>query len=69
VLVVVSESLTTILRHLLKAESNRMFRPDLVPVRKLILEHLRARDGDAAEREMTRYFDEMRRGAPAVDSQ
>jgi flavin reductase (DIM6/NTAB) family NADH-FMN oxidoreductase RutF len=67
VLVVVSESLTTILRHVLKAESNRMFRPDLVPVRKQILSHLRARDGDAAEREMTRYFDEMRRGAPTTE--
>jgi flavin reductase (DIM6/NTAB) family NADH-FMN oxidoreductase RutF len=66
VLVVVSESLTTILRHVLKAESNRMFRPDLVPVRKQILVHLRSRDGEAAEREMTRYFDEMRRGSPVL---
>ncbi len=62
VLVVVSESLTTILRHLLNAETTRRFRPDLVPVRKQILAHLRARDGDAAEREMMHYFDEMRRG-------
>ena len=69
VLVVVSESLTTILRHALKAEPNRMFRPDLVPVRKQILNHLRERDGDAAEREMQRYFDEMRRGAPAVPAE
>ena len=69
VMVVVSESLTTILRHVLKAETNRMFRPDLVPVRKQILAHLRARDGEAAEREMTRYFDEMRRGAPAAQAQ
>jgi flavin reductase (DIM6/NTAB) family NADH-FMN oxidoreductase RutF len=66
VLVVVSESLTTILRHVLKSEPTRMFRPDLVPVRKQILCHLRARDAAAAEREMTRYFDEMRRGAPAT---
>lgn len=67
VLVVVSESLTTILRHVLKAEPVRAFRPDLVPVRKQILAHLRERDGDAAEREMTRYFDEMRKGASAVN--
>jgi flavin reductase (DIM6/NTAB) family NADH-FMN oxidoreductase RutF len=63
VLVVVSESLTTILRHLLKSEPTRAFRPELVPVRKQILAHLRGRDGDAAEREMARYFDELRRGA------
>jgi flavin reductase (DIM6/NTAB) family NADH-FMN oxidoreductase RutF len=69
VLVVVSESLTTILRHVLKGETNRMFRPDLVPVRKQILAHLRARDGEAAEREMTRYFDEMRRGAPVAQAE
>jgi DNA-binding FadR family transcriptional regulator len=66
VLVVVSESLTTILRHVLKADTTRLFRPDLVPVRKQILCHLRERDSAAAEREMTRYFDEMRRGAPAA---
>ena len=64
VLVVVSESLTTILRHVLKADTTRMFRPDLVPVRKQILAHLRARNGEAAECEMSRYFDEMRRGVP-----
>ena len=62
VLVVVSESLTTILRHVLKADTTRMFRPDLVPVRKQILAHLRARNGEAAECEMSRYFDEVRRG-------
>lgn len=68
VLVVVSDSLTTIMRHVLKSEPVRAFRPELVPVRKQILSHLRARDGDAAEREMTRYFDEMRRNAPRTAS-
>jgi flavin reductase (DIM6/NTAB) family NADH-FMN oxidoreductase RutF len=62
VLAVVSESLTTILRHVLKAEPNRMFRPDLVLVRKRILRHLRAREAHAAELEMNRYFDELRGG-------
>ncbi len=64
VLVVVSESLTTLLRQVLQSEPTRAFRPDLVPVRKQILAHLRARDAESAQREMTRYFDEMRRGAP-----
>jgi flavin reductase (DIM6/NTAB) family NADH-FMN oxidoreductase RutF len=68
VLVVVSESLSTILRQVLKADSGLKFRPDLVPFRKRILGHLRARDADAAEREMTRYFEEMRRGSPASPS-
>lgn len=65
VLVTVSESLATILRHALKADSSLKFRPELVPVRKRILQCLRERDADAAEREMTHYFEEMRRGAPA----
>ena len=69
VLVVVSESLSVILKHLLNADAALKFRPDLVPLRKNILNQLRARDADAAEREMTRYFDEMRRGRPAPQPQ
>jgi flavin reductase (DIM6/NTAB) family NADH-FMN oxidoreductase RutF len=66
VLVVVSETLTGILRHVLKAESLLKYRPELVPVRKKILTHLRERNADHAEAEMTYYFDEMRRGAVAI---
>lgn len=66
VLVVVSETLTNILRQVLKAESSLKYRPELVPVRKKILAHLRERNADDAEAEMTYYFDEMRRGAAAI---
>ncbi len=66
VLVVVSETLTNILRQVLKADSTLRFRPDLVPVRKQILAHLRRRDAEQAEQAMTHYFDEMRRGAAAA---
>ena len=48
-----------------RAEASLKFRPDLVPVRKRILQCLRERDADAAQRGMTHCFDEMRRGAPA----
>src|SRR5690606_20076093 len=43
VLVVVSETLTNILRQVLKADSSLKYRPELVPVRKKILGHLRER--------------------------
>lgn len=66
VLVVVSETLTGILRQVLKAESSLKYRPELVPVRKQILLHLRARNADDAEAQMSYYFDEMRRGAAAI---
>ena len=66
VLVVVSETLTNILRQVLKAESSLKYRPELVPVRKKILAHLRERNADDAEAQMTYYFDEMRRGAAAI---
>ena len=57
VLMVISESLTTILRHVLKAAGSSLrFKPELMLVRKLIVSHLRARDVDAAEREMSHYF-------------
>lgn len=65
VLVVVSETLTNIMRQILKADSSLRYRPDLVPVRKQILSHLRRRDADAAEAAMSHYFDEMRRGTVA----
>jgi len=65
VLVVVSDTLTNILRQVLKAESSLKYQPELVSVRKRILQHLRQRDADAAEVEMTRYFEQMRRGAAA----
>ncbi|MDB5826710.1 MAG: oxidoreductase RutF, flavin reductase family [Variovorax sp.] len=66
VLVVVSETLTSIMRQVLKAESSLKYRPELVPVRKRILTHLRRRNADEAELEMTYYFDQMRRGAAAI---
>jgi len=69
VLVVVSETLTNILRQVLKAESSLKYRPELVPVRKKILGHLRGRNADAAEAEMTYYFEEMRRGAAIAAAQ
>lgn len=65
VLVVVSESLTTILRHMLKADSSLKYRPELVPVRRRILQHLRQRDPESAEQQMSDYFDRMRRGNAA----
>ena len=63
VLVVVAETLTTLLRHVLKTDATLRARPELVPVRRQILAHLRARDADAAEAEMSHYFDQLRRGA------
>ena len=63
VLVVVAETLTTILRHALQADSTLKNRPELVPVRRQILAHMRSRDADAAEAEMSHYFDQLRRGA------
>lgn len=66
VLVVVSDTLTNIMRQVLKADTSLRFRPDLVPVRKQILSHLRERDAESAETAMTHYFDEMRRGAAAT---
>jgi flavin reductase (DIM6/NTAB) family NADH-FMN oxidoreductase RutF len=66
VLVVVSDTLSNILRQTLKSETSLKYRPELVPVRKKILHHLRQRQADEAEQEMTHYFDEMRRGAAAI---
>ena len=61
VLLAVSESLTTLMRHVLRSDSGLRMRPDLVPVRRKILDHMRGRDADAAEQEMSHYFDELRR--------
>ncbi|MDA7419014.1 flavin reductase [Xenophilus arseniciresistens] len=66
VLVVVAETLTTLLRHVLQTDATLRARPDLVPVRRKILAHMRERDPDAAESEMSHYFDELRRGAMAA---
>ncbi|PZP90601.1 MAG: flavin reductase [Variovorax paradoxus] len=61
VLVMVSESLTTILRHVMKAAGSSLkFHPELVQARRLILTHLRARDADKAEQEMNAYFERIR---------
>lgn len=68
VLVVVSDTLNSIMRQVLKADTSLRFRPDLVPVRKQILSHLRQRDAEAAEAAMSHYFDEMRRGAAAASA-
>ena len=66
VLVVVAETLTTLLRHVLQTDSTLRARPELVPVRRKILTHMRERDPDAAEAEMSNYFDQLRRGAAAA---
>ena len=59
VLMAVSESLTTILRQVLKAAGPSLrFRAELVPARRRILDCLRARDAGQAEREMSDYFRE-----------
>jgi len=63
VLVVVAETLATLLRHVLQTDATLRARPDLVPVRRKILTHLRERDPDAAEAEMSHYFDQLRRAA------
>jgi flavin reductase (DIM6/NTAB) family NADH-FMN oxidoreductase RutF len=63
VLVVVAETLTTLLRHVLKTDATLRARPELVPVRRKILGYLRARDADAAEAEMINYFDQLRSDA------
>lgn len=61
VLVMVSESLTTILRHVMKAAGSSLkFHPELVQARRHILAHLRARDADRAEQEMNAYFERLR---------
>lgn len=60
VLVVVSESLTTILRHVVKATGSAVtFRPELVPLRKAVLAHLYARDAENAEREMNSLLEQL----------
>lgn len=66
VLVVVSDSLTNILRQVLLADVTRCARLDLVPIRKEVLRHLRNREPEAAQQTMQGYFDEMRRGSPAL---
>jgi len=65
VLVAVSESLTTVMRHVLRSDATLQSRPGLVPVRRRILAALRRRDPEAAEQEMTHYFDVLRGGAKA----
>lgn len=61
VLVVMSGSLSTILRHVVKAAGPALrVRPELVAVRKQILVHLRARDAHAAEQAMSEYFEKLR---------
>jgi flavin reductase (DIM6/NTAB) family NADH-FMN oxidoreductase RutF len=68
VLVVVSESLTTVLRHVVKATGSAVtFRPELVPLRKAILERLRARDAAGAERQMNALLDQLSH-VPAGDA-
>lgn len=60
VLVVVSESLTTVLRHVVKATGSAVtFRPELVPLRKAVLERLCARDAAGAEREMNALLEQL----------
>lgn len=60
VLVVVSESLTTVLRHVVKATgSAATFRPELVPLRKAVLKHLRAGDSVSAELEMNALLEQL----------
>jgi flavin reductase (DIM6/NTAB) family NADH-FMN oxidoreductase RutF len=61
VLVAVAETLQTLLRHVLQSDTTLRARPDLIPVRKQILAHLRTRDADAAEAQMSHYFDQLRR--------
>jgi flavin reductase (DIM6/NTAB) family NADH-FMN oxidoreductase RutF len=63
VLVVVAETLTTLLRHVLQTDATLRARPELVPVRRKILAHMRERDPDAAEAEMGHSFDQLRRAA------
>ena len=60
VLLVVSESLTTLLRHMVKATGSAVtFRPELVPLRKAILKHLRARDAVSAELDMNALLKQL----------
>jgi len=63
VMVVVAETLTTLLRHVLQSDTTLRARPELIPVRRKILSHMRQRDADAAEAEMSHYFDRLRSGA------
>lgn len=60
VLVVVSESLTTVLRHVVKATGSAVtFRPELVPLRRAVLERLRERDAAGADREMNALLEQL----------
>ncbi|WP_197893878.1 flavin reductase [Variovorax sp. PBS-H4] len=68
VLVVVAETLTTLVRHVLQTDTTLRARPELVPVRRKILAHMRERDPDAAECEMSHYFDQLRREVAAQES-
>lgn len=68
VLVVVSESLTTLLRHVVNATGSAVtFRPELVPLRKAVLEHLRARDAVNAELGMNALLEQLS-FTPACDA-
>lgn len=68
VLVVVSGSLSTILRHVVRAAGPSLrVRPELVTVRKQILAHLRARDAVASDLAMTHYFEQLRGSEPAAN--
>ncbi|HVZ42215.1 MAG TPA: flavin reductase [Ramlibacter sp.] len=59
VLMAVSESLTSILRQVLKTVGSSLrFRSELLPARRRLVAALRARDVAGAEREITEYFRE-----------
>jgi flavin reductase (DIM6/NTAB) family NADH-FMN oxidoreductase RutF len=69
VLVLVADTLTTLLRHVLQSDATLRPRPELVPVRRKILTHMRERDADAAEAEMSHYFDRLRSEVRALEAQ
>ena len=70
VLMAVSESLTSILRHVLKTVGLSIrFRAELIPGRRRLIAALRARDVAAAEREIAEYFRETSHLESAAASQ
>lgn len=62
VLAAVSGTLSTVVGHVLRsAPATAPFSAELIPARRRILSCLRARDADAAEREMASYFEQLRK--------
>lgn len=60
-LVVLVDSLSDIIRFFVKEKAGPRYRPELIPIRWKILEHLRARNPDEAAKQVGLYLDVVHR--------